>query len=177
MYDDNDMYGNDGYRPHLHGSPLGRISFFLGILSLMSCMVFYIAVPFGALAVILALLSRTDSAKSKKYRASVICGICGIVLTTAITSTAFYKVFTDPEMFGAIEYYMQMYTGDTDLDLREELGSLLPFLNDAPAFKNDADDAPDISGNDLFTDDDSRPDSPFINEAPLPDSDNGGGFI
>ncbi len=176
MYD-NDMYGNDGYRPHLHGSPLARVSFLLGILSLMSCMVIYIAVPLGALAVIFALLSRTDSPKSKKCRASIICGICGMVLTTVITWTAFYKVFTDPEMFGAIEYYMQMYTGDSDLDLRKELGSRLPFLKDTPALKNDTDTDGNVSGNDPFTDDNSRPASPFINEAPLPDSDNGGGFI
>lgn len=176
MYD-NDMYGNDGYRPHLHGSPLARTSFFLGILSLMSCMVIYISLPLGALAVIFALLSRTDSVKSKKCRASIICGVCGMVLTTVITVSAFYKVFTDSEMLNAIEYYMQMYTGDADLDLREEFGSLLPFLNDTPAFENDKDAAPDTFGNDLFTDDDPKAGDPFIIETPLPDSDNGGGFI
>ncbi len=171
MYD-NDMYGNDGYRPPAHSSPLARVSLVLSIVSLMTCMVIYISLPCGALAVIFALLSRTDTIKSRKYRASVICGICGMVLTSVLTWSAFYKVFTDPEMFDAIEYYMQMYTGDPELDLREELGEILPFVPEESG-KKKADD-PQQSPADPFTD------APGMNRMPdvvqdIPD--NGGGFI
>lgn len=126
MYDQ-DMYGNDGYRPRPRGGAMGRFSLYLGVSSIILCLMFYLSIPLGALAIICALLARTDSPRSKKYRISVICGFCGIALSLGMMISVFYRVATDPQMRSYIEYYVRVYTGDYDWDLEEEMGSLFPF--------------------------------------------------
>lgn len=126
MYDQ-DMYGNDGYRPRPRGGAMGRFSLYLGVSSIILCLMFYLSIPLGALAIICALLARTDSPRSKKYRISVICGFCGIALSLGMMISVFYRVATDPQMRSYIEYYVRVYTGDYDWDLEEEMGGLFPF--------------------------------------------------
>lgn len=126
MYN-NDMYDNDMYRQY-RPNAMARASFNLGILSLMFCSIFYIALPCGALAILCAVLSRTGSSLPRRCRFGIISGLCGMIATLVITGTLVKKVFTDPEIRSYLEYYLQAYTGDYELDLDEELSNIFPFL-------------------------------------------------
>lgn len=146
MYD-NDMYGNDTYRHYRPRNSMARAAFILGILSVMFSSIFYIALPCGALAILCAVLSRTDAGgkMTARCRFAVISGLCGIVATLVITGVMVQKVFTDPALRSYIEYYLRSYTGDYDLDLDEELADLFPFLQngDSAADTPEEEEMPD----------------------------------
>ena len=174
MYE-NDMYQNDGGGPRPRGSFMGRISLYLGVLSLVLCLMFYLSIPLGALAVICALLARTDSPKSKKYRTSIICGICGIVLSLAMMVSVFYRVISDPQMRSYIEQYVQIYSGDYDWDLKEEMGDVFPFSLFLDGEEQENDGMIDGGGTEDGHDKEPGPDDQKRN--PSDSQDKGGVFI
>ena len=117
----NDMYGHVPAR-----RPMATASLVLGILSLFLCSVIYLALPLGALAIIFAILSHTDYTMTGKSKAGLVCGLCGILASVIITVSAFYYVLSNPLARSYLEYYIQMYTGDSDFDLDDDLLRLLP---------------------------------------------------
>lgn len=121
----NDMYG---YVPRRN--PLATASMVLGILSLCTCFIFYLSLPFGALAILLAILSRIERNMSGKGKAGIICGLCGIIVSIAVTVSSVYFVLTDATARSYLEYYLQIYTGDSELSLEEEFGNLFPFISE-----------------------------------------------
>ncbi len=137
-------------------NPMATAAITLGIISLMSCLFFYIAVPCGALAVLCALLSRGRSQMPGKSRAGLICGGCAIVMSLLLTLSSVWMMLTNPQMRAYLEYYMQYYLGDPSFDLDRELENAFPFLgtfldgdaSGAPLFENPAgtQDAPEGSG-------------------------------
>lgn len=122
MYDD-DIYGRN---------PMSTAAFSLGFISILTCSMFYIALPCGALAVICAILSHGSMPMPKKSKTGLIFGICGMVVSAAVTVMAVRMVLTNPQLRSNLEYMIQMYTGDYSFDLDEELDRLLPSGNDSP---------------------------------------------
>lgn len=149
MYEEN----NSEYQTQPRKNPMATAALVFGILSLVTCFIIYLSLPFGALAVIFALLSRTERPIRKKARRGLICGICGMIATVVLTVSAFYTVLTDFSMRSFLEYYLRVYTGDYNFDLDDTLEALFPFLNelDTPSFElpdseeNTADESPVIS--------------------------------
>lgn len=149
MYEEN----NSEYQTQPRKNPMATAALVFGILSLVTCFIIYLSLPFGALAVIFALLSRTERPIRKKARRGLICGICGMIATVVLTVSAFYTVLTDSSMRSFLEYYLRVYTGDYNFDLDDTLEALFPFLNelDTPSFElpdseeNTADESPVIS--------------------------------
>lgn len=125
MYDDTSYE----YEQHPRRNPLATAAIILGILSLVTSMMIYISLPCGALAVILAILSRTSSPMTKKAKTGLICGFCGMAATVIITVSAFYYVLTNSDLRSLLEYYCQAYLGDYNFDLNEELSNIFPFIN------------------------------------------------
>lgn len=140
MYDENTYE----YEPRPRRNPMATAALIFGILSLVTSLMIYLSVPCGALAVILALLSRTDKPMLKKAKSGLICGICGMLATVIITVSAFYYVLSDSGMRSFLEYYCQMYTGDYDFDLDEMIEEMLPFVGDldTPSYQNSGNDLP-----------------------------------
>ncbi|MDO4323937.1 MAG: hypothetical protein Q4C61_15585 [Lachnospiraceae bacterium] len=179
MYDD-DMYGNDMHRQYRPRNSMARASFTLGILSLMFCSIFYIALPCGALAILCALLSRTGSSLSGRCKFAIVSGLCGMIATLIITGMLVQRVFSDAGLRSYLEYYLQSYTGDYSLDLEEELADIFPFLGDS--FGQDggrAEDSREAAPKDSLPDN-ALPEDDFSNDDPVkdaPNSQNGEGIF
>lgn len=114
------MYEDDMYRQTPYRNPMATAAMILGIVSLVFCSIFYIALPCGSLAVICAILSRGESRMTGKSKAGIVCGICGIAATIVISVTAVYTVLNDSQMRSYMEQLIQLYTGDDDFDLDQD---------------------------------------------------------
>lgn len=123
MYDQDDMHGEFRQR-----NPMASASIALGIVSLLSCTIFYIAIPCGALAVLCAILSRGRFRLSGKGKAGIVCGIIGMILSAVVTVTAVHTVLNTPAMKARLEQALQLYLGDPTFDLDKTLNSLIPAL-------------------------------------------------
>lgn len=131
----------------LHKNSMATAALALGIFAVFSGSMPLTAVPLGALAVLCAILSKTDRHLPGKSIAGMIAGIIAAVGSCAITAQTFYSIQNNPQMRA---YYAQILDS-----LLEEYGladGYNPF-RDAPS------DNPS-SG----TDDDSE--TPAPEEAP-----------
>lgn len=73
----------------------------LGVFSIVSCSCCYLSLPFGALAIVLALLSRGGQMKmGNKAKLSIVLGIAGLIITIAFYTISFYLAL---EMYGGWE--------------------------------------------------------------------------
>lgn len=122
MYDDNQYYDNE--YPYPARNPMATASITLGIISIVSCTFFYVALPCGALAILCAILSRSRTPMPKKSRMGIIAGLIGIAATAVITVTSLHSVLTNPELRAYVEQYLQYYTGDPSITLDD----LFPFI-------------------------------------------------
>lgn len=94
----------------------------LAIASVFSCTVIYTAYIFGGLAILFALLSRGAQMKmSKRARWSLIIGIAGIVLATALFVIAFFYLL---EEYGSLEGILRYGSETMGIDFEEEFGPL-----------------------------------------------------
>ncbi len=125
-------------------NPMATAAVTLGILSIVSCSAFYIALPCGALAIICAILSRDNRPMISKSKAGIICGIVGMIASLIVTVFSFRYILFTEEGRAYLEYYYQMYTGDLDFDIDEALGWLFPFLYDSESA--DSEDTQGIGG-------------------------------
>lgn len=127
MYDDSPY---ESYEPQKRPpkNVFAAAAVVFGILSLVFSMLIYLALPCGALAVILAILSHTDKPMIKKAKLGLICGIAGMTATIVLTVSAFYVVLSDSGMRSMVEYYCQIYIGDSDFDLDELIEDMFPFI-------------------------------------------------
>ncbi|MCD7955174.1 MAG: DUF4190 domain-containing protein [Lachnospiraceae bacterium] len=124
-YNDEYMYENPSYR---NKNPMATAALVLGILSITCCSIIYVSLPFGAIAVICAILSRGNGRMSGKSKAGIICGIVGLIATVAITVSSFYYVLTTEEGREYLQYYYRVYSGDYDFDINNALEEMFPFL-------------------------------------------------
>lgn len=95
-------YGIPPYKYPLYqrGNAMETAAMVLGTSSLIMCNCLYIAIPFGALAIIFALLSRGGKmSMSAKARNGLILGIVGIVVTIVFYAYAFYIAIQDAGSF------------------------------------------------------------------------------
>ena len=73
------------------GNVMESAAMFLGTSSLILCSCLYVSIPFGALAILFALLSRgARSSMSTRARNAMILGIAGIVVTILVYTYSFY---------------------------------------------------------------------------------------
>ncbi len=85
----------------------------LGIASVVTFQIFFIALPMSLSAVILALLSRGKGRMIRRAGTGLIAGAAAAVLSLSITGYAVYTVYTDPEMRRQFEVLYQYYTGQS----------------------------------------------------------------
>ena len=95
---------------------LATASLVLGIFSLMSSTILYVAVPCGALAILFALLSRGNGKMHGKCKAAIALGIAGGVSSIIMTVGAFYMLMTNSEMRREFEYLFDLYADELGLD-------------------------------------------------------------
>jgi len=126
MPDYNDEYTYENI-PQRRKNPMSTAALALGILSITCCSVFYVALPFGAIAIICAILSRGKGQMPGKSRAGIICGSVGLIATVIITVSSVYFVLTTENGRNYLQYY-RIYSGDYDFDLDETLEEMFPFL-------------------------------------------------
>ena len=130
------MYTEDRYgqaqQPAPRKNGMAKASFILGIVALMFCSFFYIALPCGAMAILCAVLSRTESRMAQRCRVAIICSVIAMAMSAVFTGFAVHRVMNDPQMRAYLEYMLRTYTGDPDLQLDEFLDELLPFQNRTP---------------------------------------------
>ena len=88
-------------------------------------MMIYISVPLGALAIILALLSRGPEKQLGKAKTAVSLGAAGIIVSSAVTGYAFYRVTTDPVLRAQMQQLVNYYTGTY---LGESASEAFPWL-------------------------------------------------
>lgn len=119
-----DMYNSSGnmYGQPVSGNHSDRMeiaAMTLGIISIVSCTCLYLAISCGALAIILASLSRGGQMRyGAKAQVGLILGIIGIVLTAVIYISAF--AFTLHE-YGSIEGILKAYSDMTGIDYNQLL--------------------------------------------------------
>ena len=130
------MYTEDRYgqaqQPAPRKNGMAKASFILGIVALMFCSFFYIALPCGAMAILCAVLSRTESRMAQRCRVAIVCGAIAMAMSAVFTGFAVHRVMNDPQMRAYLEYMLRTYTGDPDLQLDEFIDELLPFRNRTP---------------------------------------------
>ena len=91
-------YGVPPYPSRLYqrGNAMETAAMALGTASLVLCSCLYLSIPFGALAILFALLSRGKrTSMSAKARNGLILGIVGIIVTIVFYSYAFYIAIQD----------------------------------------------------------------------------------
>ncbi len=118
-------YGNSyGYARN----PMATAAVVLGVISIMTCLIFYISIPCGAMAALCAILSRGKNPMPGKSKVGIVCGLSGLVLSLLITLASVWTVLTNPQMRAYMERYLQYYLGDSSFDLDQELATMFPAL-------------------------------------------------
>jgi len=112
----------------------------LGILAVISCMILYISLPLGALAIILALLSRGGKPLAGRARAAIIAGVCAIGLTAGTTGYALYVYQTNPSVHMQVDYIVDYLM---DGYLSGESGSLYDLGSDSATAPDGSDGSSD----------------------------------
>lgn len=96
----------------------------LGIISLATCSCLYISIVCGALAIILALLSRGgQNTFSTHAKIGLWLGIAGLILTVVLYATAFIVAF---QTYGDLEGILKAYCDMYGLDYEEFYQELFP---------------------------------------------------
>lgn len=97
-------------------------AFTLGIISVFSSSIIYVAYICGALAILFALLSRGDRMHfSSHSRLGLIFGVGAIILSTVLFV---YSLYTILQEYGSIENYLREYSTMLGIDFEEEFGYL-----------------------------------------------------
>ncbi len=113
---------DDYYGPNTPGmeysSAMSTASVILAFLSIFSSLMFYIAIPAGALSILFALLSRGRNRRIMgKCRIAILASILGITASVVTTVAAVYTVMTNPEMRRQLESTFNYYAQELGLDV------------------------------------------------------------
>ncbi|MCM1283128.1 MAG: hypothetical protein NC180_02065 [Muribaculaceae bacterium] len=99
-------------------------SLILGVAAVTGCACLYLALPCGALAVILALLSRGGSMElGQKAQVGLILGIFALVLTIVLYGVSFGVALYQ---YGSMENILKAYSEMSGMDYDELLQQLYP---------------------------------------------------
>lgn len=111
-------------RPQKGSERMEIASMTLGILAVSSCLCLYLSIPCGALAVILATLSRGGQMQyGPKAQAGLILGIIGLSFTLLIYGSSFALAFHE---YGSIEGILKAYSEMSGMDYEELMQQLYP---------------------------------------------------
>lgn len=89
----------------------------LGITSLVSCMILYISIPCGALAIIFALLSKGgEMTMSREAKRAFRLGALGIIITAVMYGITLAVII---DTYGSLEAYLRVYLQDYGMTLEE----------------------------------------------------------
>ncbi len=87
----------------------------LGILSCCLSLIFYLSIPMGALAIIMALLSKGGKRRmTSRARFAVGAGAMGMIFSLIITVYSVYTVMNDPFYRSYVEQYLNYISGTFD---------------------------------------------------------------
>lgn len=96
----------------------------LGIIAVSSCLCLYLSIPCGALAVILANLSRGGQMQyGSKAQVGLILGIIGLAFTIVIYGSSFAIALHE---YGSIEGILKAYSEMSGMDYEELMQQLYP---------------------------------------------------
>lgn len=99
-------------------------SLVLGILAVSSCLCLYLSIPCGALAVILASLSRGGQMQyGSKAQVGMILGIIGLAFTILIYGASFAFALHE---YGSIEGILKAYSEMNGMDYEDLMQQLYP---------------------------------------------------
>ena len=90
---------------------MATASLVCAVLALLTLQVFFISLPLGATAVILALLSRGTSPIHGRARIAVIGGAAAIAVSSIVTIVTVRQVYTNPQLRAQVEELYHYYTG------------------------------------------------------------------
>lgn len=128
--DHQDYHGQGPVDPHGGSHAMRIASYALALAAIFSCSFIFAAIPLAALSIILALLSRGNEKKTDSVRITLICDVCAIIASAAITGYSFYTVYNSPllkaQLDHAIRYYERLYgleSGEGDSDFFSLFGS------------------------------------------------------
>ena len=119
-----------GYSYGYSRNPMATGAVVLGVISLFTCLIFYISIPCGAMALLFAILSRGKEPMPGKSRTGIVCGAVGMALSLGITLASVWMVLTNTQMRAYMENYLRYYLGDASFDLDRELVTMFPALKD-----------------------------------------------
>ncbi len=125
----NPSYGNNYYQNNYNppvwdkrSAKMETVAMVLGIVSLGTCSCLYASIVCGALAIILALLSRGgENTMGTRAKIGLGLGIAGLVLTILFYALAFAVAI---ETYGSIEGILRAYCDMYGLDFEELYGNL-----------------------------------------------------
>ena len=122
MYDPNDYEPHhDDYeqQPGQRRGGMRLAAMVMGVLSVITCMMIYVSVPLGALAILFALLSRGRGRQLGNAKPALIMGVAGILASSILTGYALYSYYHDPVLHAQvnqlIERYRRVYFNGEDL--------------------------------------------------------------
>lgn len=96
----------------------------LGIISIASCTCLYLAIPCGALAVILGVLSRGGQMKfENKAQIGIFLGLIGLGFTIVLFTSSFLYSLRE---YGSIEGILRAYAEMNGMDYEEMMQQLYP---------------------------------------------------
>ncbi len=146
MFFDKRSNYDDYYGPNTPGmeysSAMSTASVILAFLSIFSSVMFYVAVPCGALSILFALLSRGRNKKvTGKCRIAILVSVFGITTSVVTTAVAVRTVMTNPEMRRQLEYMFNSYAQELGLDI--EFDDYFGHGNEEDSEDGTSDDVPD----------------------------------
>lgn len=109
-------------REDLRSRPMEYASLILGIVALVGCTCIYLSLPCGAIAIILATLSRSgEMTYGSKAQAGLMLGIFALVFTVLLYGVSFAALLYE---YGSIEGIMDAYSEMSGMDYNELLKEL-----------------------------------------------------
>lgn len=90
---------------------MATASFICAIIALLTLQIFFISLPLGGTAVILALLSRGNSSLHGRAKIAIIGGAAAMLLTSTVTMYTVRRVYTNPALRAQVEELYRYYTG------------------------------------------------------------------
>ena len=119
-------YGNPQNNTRPRPNYMETFAFTLALFSIVTCTCCYLSLPMGAVAIVLALLSRGGQMKLRsKAKLAIAVGIIGLALTIGMYALCFYVAFTNLEMF---EEMMRQYCDNMGLDFETLYGDMFQYL-------------------------------------------------
>ncbi len=115
------MYQDDEDRRTRRQRRFATASIVFAVISLFFLLVFYISIPCGAIAFLLAMFSRNRGGRmTGKAKTGAVIGIICAVLSFSVTAYSFHVLSTNPEIRRQVQYMVNQYAAASGLDYRFE---------------------------------------------------------